>query len=143
MDLSSIARQASVLKKTTTKKIKTSNNEFNIVDEDAQDSTNSIGKTSAPRTSIPVFFKEEPSSQNKKHFMQGRAMLDELKKLRLELIQGRVTKDTLRHLDNLIQGKKNDSTPLSEELKNILDDIETRVTVELEKLHLRKQVENL
>jgi len=52
------------------------------------------------------------------------------------LIQGRVSKDTLRHLEKLLQNKKCDISVTDEKLKNILDDIETRVSVELEKLRI-------
>ena len=136
MDLSFITRQVAVQQKTTARKIKTSNNEFNIIDEDQQDITSSIRKTSSPMTSIPVFLNEEPSSQKKRHVMQGNVMLDELQKLRLGLIQGRVSKDTLRHLEKLLQNKKCDISVTDEKLKNILDDVETRVSVELEKLRI-------
>lgn len=134
MDLSSIARQGSVQKKATARKTKTSSSGFNIIDEDQQAISSSILKTSTPITSIPVFLNDDASSQKKRHVMQGTVMLDELQKLRLGLIQGRISHDTLRHLDKLIQNKKSDVSITDEKLKNILDDIETRVSVELEKL---------
>ncbi|HCU07285.1 MAG TPA: hypothetical protein DIC42_06920 [Holosporales bacterium] len=136
MNLSVITRQMTIQKKEAARKVKTSSSEFNIIDDDQQDLSSSILKTSAPMLSTPLFFNEEPSSQKKKQFMQGNFMLDELHKLRLGLIQGRVSKDTLRHLDKLIQNKKNDSVIQDEKLKDILDDIETRVTVELEKIRM-------
>lgn len=136
MDLISIIRQSAVQKKTTARKIKTSSSEFTIVDDDSKDVHSATLKTSAPMMSIPVFLNEEPSSQKKRHVMQGSVMLDELQKLRLGLIQGRVSQNTLRHLDKLIQNKKNDMSLTDEKLKNILDDIETRVAVELEKLRI-------
>jgi hypothetical protein len=136
MDLSSITRQTSIQKKELARKVKTSGSDFNIIEGDQQELSGSVLTASMPISSMPLFFNDEPSSQKKKQFMQGNFMLDELQKLRLGLIQGRVSKDTLRHLEQLIQNKKKDSVIQDERLKNILDEIETRVTVELEKIRM-------
>ena len=139
MDLISLLRQSSVQKKTTVKKTKISDSRFNIVEENQEELSNSIQQTTATINSIPVFFNEEPRSQQQKQIKRGNAMIDELKKLRLGLIQGRIPMPTLKHLETLIQNRKKEPVVLEEALQSILDDIETRVSVELEKLNVKSQ----
>ncbi|CAO5677081.1 MAG: hypothetical protein HEEMFOPI_01061 [Holosporales bacterium] len=69
--------------------------------------------------------------EKKRSLKRGKTLLDGLDQLKIDLLNGQLSKETLLSLKDEL-AKKNDHN-LPDSLKKILDEIETRVAVELAK----------
>jgi hypothetical protein len=73
--------------------------------------------------------------QKKRHFMRAELLLDELDKLRIGILDEKISKENLRHLEYTLNKC---ATIDDQDLKDVILDIETRVSVELAKLEKLK-----
>lgn len=107
---------------------------------DAFDETLETSSAAAPNPTIQV-----PSiasimgglgdrrGRNRQQLMRANILLDELEKLRLGIVEQRISVDVLKHLENALTNYPVDQIE-DESLKELMLDIETRVVVELAKL---------
>ena len=74
----------------------------------------------------------DPLAGKKRAVQRGDSILDELKELQVELVEGRVSEGTLRSLAHMLDQPRPDIDDPG--LNQVLDDIELRAAVELAKL---------
>jgi hypothetical protein len=97
-----------------------------------QASSPKTASTSQLQSIHPIFYEENDEHKKKRSITRGKTMLEELKKLHASLLRGNISPSILKNLELLLI-KKEDSE-LSPELQLLLDEIETRAAVEMEKL---------
>jgi hypothetical protein len=104
----------------------------NALDEQASPP---IHQSSAVFSVDPMFADlEEPSAQQK-GIQKGLSLLDELEKLRGELLGGGAAPNTIMDIQNYVKELNIDD--LDDHLKGLLLEIETRAVVELAKFRMR------
>lgn len=92
--------------------------------------------TSQMQSIHPVFYEDDAQHKKKRAITRGKTMLEELKKLHMSLLSGNVSPSILKNLE-LFLTKKED-LDLSPELQSLLEEIETRAAVEMEKIKMNK-----
>lgn len=119
------------IQNTTTKSISKKNKETFSVDNSKQNAQQ-IKPTSTLNPITPLFFEEDPTNRKKRTIQKGKNILNELKKLHADLLAGSPSKETLDQLELFLTQKNELNVP--DTLKNLLDEIETRAAVEIEKI---------
>lgn len=119
------------IQNTTTKSISKKNKETFSVDNSKQNAQQ-IKPTSTLNPITPLFFEEDPTNRKKRTIQKGKNILNELKKLHADLLAGSPSKETLDQLELFLAQKNELNVP--DTLKNLLDEIETRAAVEIEKI---------
>lgn len=74
----------------------------------------------------------DPTTGKKRAILHGTTLLDELKELQIDLVQGWVSEDSLRSLAHMLDQPR--PTIDDPGLNQVLDDIELRAAVELAKI---------
>ncbi|MCE2927318.1 MAG: flagellar assembly protein FliX [Rickettsiales bacterium] len=113
---------------------------LDAVSSDNAQSTGNLSDVSAPADVSMMLALQEISDDElnrKKLILQGKNLLDELDKLRQQLLIGRVPLSTLQNLGKeLAVQRVNISDPA---LLSLMDDIELRAAVELAKLEMAEK----
>lgn len=85
----------------------------------------------------PMFANLDGPSPEQQGIQKGLLLLDELEKLRSQLVSGQITIDTISDVQNYVKNLQ--TNDLDEQLQNLLLEIETRAVVELAKHHMRNR----
>ncbi len=97
--------------------------------------SSSLTKTAAPtpmQSIHPIFYEEDAPHKKKRAIARGKTLLEELKKLHTSLLSDNISHLSLKNLELLLA--KKEEADLSPELQFLLDEIETRAAVEMEKI---------
>lgn len=101
----------------------------------------SLTKTEAPahiQSIHPILFEQDAPHKKKRAIARGKILLEELKKLHASLLTDNISPLVLKNLE-LLLAKKEDAN-LSPELQFLLDEIETRAAVEMEKIKIKGDI---
>ena len=120
----------SKIQKKHLRKIGTKNKGYFSVNKDQEN--NKISSSSQIHSVAPLFYEEDTQQKKKRSIARGKGILNELTKLHGEVLQGNITPATLKNLELLLG--KTEHMDLPENLQLILDEIETRASVEMEKI---------
>ena len=132
-----IRKTAELAKGKSTKKVSTSESFAEYLKMLSAQESNNIQNTSAMTSADAIFAAqmvdgEEEQQKKQKLLKRGYGLLDKLEEIREGLLLGSISKDKLIEISRMVKNKNVDCD--DEKLREIMDEIELRVEVELAKI---------
>ena len=132
-----IRKSAELAKGKSTRKISTSESFAEYLKMSSAQESNNIQNTSAMTSADAIFAAqmvdgEEERQIRKKFLKKGNVLLDKLEEIREGLLIGEISKDKLIEISRMV--KNRDTECEDKKLREIIEEIELRVEVELAKI---------